>query len=168
MKKISNYSEDAITPLHILQLILDEWIGPKAPWSTLKGKKVLELASGTETSGYPPWFSRLYTVFDAEVIAIDVMHLGEEDRKMFTCVQADLIEIVMGDGLGSIPELKNKKFDLIHSSRFIGFNPPLEVVKELNRRGVTLDEFEMKLTDQAEKLLAPKGYIDVTDVWAES
>ena len=149
--------------LGFLDFTIKRWLGRQTPWSTLEGKKVLELASGSVNSGYPPWFARLCSVFGANVVAIDVISQDEVDQSMFTCVQADLIEVVLGNGLDSVPELRNGKFDLIHASRFVGPNAAGEVIKELQRRGVTREEFEKKLKQQAKKLLANRGYMDVTD-----
>lgn len=149
--------------LGFLDFTVKKWLGRQTPWSALEGKKVLELASGSVNSGYPPWFARLCSVFGANVVAIDVIPHGDVDQKMFACLQADLIEIVLGKGLDSIPELKNEKFDLIHAQRFVGSNAAGEVMRELQRRGVTREEFEEKLKQQAKKLLAKRGYIDVTD-----
>ena len=43
LKKFGDDSQDMRSTLNIFQLILDEWVGPKTPWSALKGKKFWNL-----------------------------------------------------------------------------------------------------------------------------
>ena len=168
-EKFGDDVTDANTTLEILQITLDKWLGKKAPWFQLKGKNVLDLASGTASGdGFPPWFSRLCAVFEVNVTAVDIRPQGNTDKRAFTCVQADLIESVLGSGLGSIPALAGEKFDLIHSSRFVGFNPDGGAAREIIHRGISLSTFEDMLKDQASELLAPGGYIDISAVYPVS
>lgn len=156
---------DADHALAMLQIIIDEWLGEETPWSVLEGKKVLDLASGSEHGNFYPWLSRLCAVFGADVTAVDLLPQGDTDTSKFTSVQADVIETVLGSGLGSIPALSGNTFDLIISSRFVGFNPERGVVRKITHRGISMSNFKDMLQDQATQLLAPGGYIDVTDSW---
>ncbi len=171
-----NFVEEAMDRLHplfgkdakrakpsiaILRTAIANWISPDAPWSVLKGQYVLDIASGSLASEYPPWFSRTCAVFGAQVFSVDVKPQEGVDARLLHWVSADVIQTVISGGLRSIPILSGRTFDLIHSHRFVGSNPDFDALRVLSARGVQLDDFREKFLRQAYDLLAPDGYMDV-------
>jgi SAM-dependent methyltransferase len=146
-----------------LDIILRAW-KEDASWYQLLGLRVLDIASGSVLSSsflsdWDPQFSRICAHNGARVIALDINTQSENDSKLFTWMKTDLVEVVLGGGLHSLPILQNKQFDLIHSSNFVGNNPSPDLEKRLSQLDVDTREFEMRLFAQAEEILAEGGAI---------
>lgn len=150
-----------------LENIISLWRGPDTPWSVLNGVKVLDLASG---SGYShgifgdmwyPQFSRLCALNGADVVAIDANPQRGHDKTLFAWVKADLVDVVLKQGLQSLPILKGKRFDLINSENFIGVNPYPSVRYKLAHYLMNMEEFERSFTNQAGELLAEGGIMSL-------
>lgn len=153
-----------------LDWILKNWKGPDTSWSALEGMTVLDLASGSGHSiigSLPPWyphFSRLCAINRAKVTAIDLNPQKGIDEVLFTSVKADLVEAVLGEGgLQSISALRRNKFDLIHTSNFVGVNRPRELENQLYSRGVEGVDFDRAFIQQAGSLLAGNGVMFLDD-----
>ncbi len=145
-----------------LNLLLGNSSLDRRPWDELRGKRVLDLGAGSIHSGsflkrYPPCFARICAINGAEVIAIDIHPQGEVDNQLFTGVRADLVEVVFGKGLQHHPALKDKKFDLIHSSDFVGLNSSPDLDRQLLNENMFIDIFERRLLFQCAILLAEGG-----------
>jgi hypothetical protein len=151
----------ARTSITILRTAIDTWISPEAPWSVLEDQYVLDIASGSVSSEYPPWFSRVCAVFGAHVYSIDLKPQEGVDARLLHWASADVIKTVLSDGIASIPLLKGRSFDLIHSYRFVGSNPDFDALRILEARSVSLNDFREKFIRQAFGLLKPNGYMDV-------
>lgn len=152
-----------------LEEILKVWKNTQ-DFSVLKNLKVLDLASGAGTShdnigSWDPHFSRICALSGAKVIAIDLCPQTAKDLKLFKGLTQNLVVAVVENRLHKLPILKNKKFDLIHSSNFIGFNAPPQLEKQLSAIGISQSEFDKMLFDQASKLLAKNGLmmLDIRD-----
>lgn len=154
-----------------LQGILDIWKGPNTPWSVLKGKRVLDLASGSgysrDLSGciWYPQFARLCAINGADVVAIDFYPQRGLDQKLFTSADADLVNVVLGTGLKSMPVLAGREFDLIYSENFVGVNYYQDLFNRLTYKGIRMRDFEKAFLNQAGELLAEGGLLslDTTD-----
>lgn len=141
-----------------LENLMKKWKG-KDSWGELQGKRVLDLASGsTKDSKYKPYFARLCAFNGADVTVVDINPQSESDPRI-SGVTADIISAVMGKRLAEL--LDFKKYDVIHSFSFIGFNPPLEVLKRLDELKVADEDFERELFTQAFDLLEEGGVISL-------
>jgi len=146
----------------------------------LKGVRILDIGSGSVNSNYRdldgfyryymPYFAEIAAINGAEVTAVDIKPQAEYHQKLFTGIQADIVEQVTDGNLAAIPGLKGKKFDIIASRNFVGVNntPELDHLLLLDDhiyriRGelVVIDDFEAKLVQQLEPLLAEGGIIDL-------
>lgn len=150
-----------------LQHILDIWKGPDMPWSVLKGKRVLDLASGSgysrDLSGciWYPQFARLCAINGADVVAVDFYPQRGLDQKLFTWADADLVNVVLGKGLKSMPVLAGREFDLIYSENFVGVNYFQDLFDRLVHKGIRMRDFEKALLNQAGELLAEGGLLSL-------
>lgn len=150
-----------------LQDILDIWKGSNTPWSVLNGTRVLDLASGSgysrDLSGgmWYPQFARLCAINGADVVAIDFYPQRGLDQKLFTWADADLVNVVLGKGLRSVPVLAGREFDLIYSENFVGVNPYQDLVDRLVHKGIMMRDFEKALLNQAGELLAEGGLLSL-------
>lgn len=72
-------------------------------------------------------------------------------------MQTDIIEASECGQLTQLPELTAGNFNLIHSSRFVGFNPDPELGLYKSKR----EELELKLIEQLKPLLAVDGVMDL-------
>lgn len=153
-----------------LNHILETWKGRNTPWSVLRGLRVLDLASG---SGYTrdwfgyiwyPQFARLCAVNGADVVAIDSNPQRGLDQQLFTWAAEDLVAAVMDGGLGNLPVLQGKKFDLIDSANFIGGNYCPELPQQLSRYNIGVDDYEQRFANQAGTLLSEGGVMSL-DIW---
>lgn len=140
-------------------------------WRQLEGVRVLDLAAGscnTHYSGatYEPHFSRLCAVNGAEVVAIDIRKQSEHDKMLFQPIEADLVQLVQEGQLAEIPELSGRRFDIIHSSAFVGWNPDPQLEGRLGTR-TEIAMFEEKLILECTKLLAEGGVMSHDDnpIW---
>jgi hypothetical protein len=106
---------------------------------------------------YYPHFSRLCAINGANVVAVDASSQRGLDEAMFTWAAADLIKVVLGQGLRSLPVLQGKEFDVVHSSDFVGFNPCPTLWSQLFNHGTRVDEFEKLFFQQAGELLTEGG-----------
>ena len=106
-----------------------------AEW--VKGKSVLDIAAGSAisitTKRWPPNFSRQCAHLGAKVVALDINPQLGTDRDLFEWVAVDLVTEVMQAemGLGKIPLLKGRKFDLVYSNNFVGINSAPDLIKQL-------------------------------------
>src|SRR5438105_5743392 len=108
-----------------LRAILDEFVGRlRAAFGSLaalRGKRILDLASGSNTSRHPktgrrtaifePWFSRLLVELGAEPVAID---LGDLEGEAFEHHRVDL------GRAGGLDFLADASFDGVQDSRLFG------------------------------------------------
>lgn len=140
--------------------ILNRWKGLHVDWSILRGLTILDIGAG---SGYlnPPHFSRFCAAHDADVTALDIEPQEGLDQKLFRSAQVDLVDIVLGKGLSSIPLLLHKRFDLIHASNFIGLNPDPNLIKNLADRQVPFERFESMVFQQTGELLKEGGALSL-------
>lgn len=154
----------------LLDLLLIRWKGLNTQWSKLRGKRVLEIASGsasgkTASGDWYPHFARLCAINGADVVALDARPQVGIDRILFTSEVVDLVDAVLSRGLPSLPVLEGRKFDLIHSANFIGRNCLPQLPEQLSLKGVSLTEYSQALHDQAGSLLADGGIMNlVADV----
>lgn len=148
-----------------LDMLLWKWMGLHTLWSELRGKHVLDIASGSagkNRARYHPHFARLCAVNGADVTVIDINAQGEVDNQLFTSIQADLVRVVTGPGLQNYPSLVGRSFDLIHSSRFVGANPEPSLDRQLShRRDMSVEEFGVMLLTQCIPLLAEGGIMSL-------
>ncbi len=164
----ANNDTDLITNAACLDLMIRKWkrIDEQSPsWSLLEGARVLDIASGSCNNNYvfsrwDPHFSRFCAVNGAEVVAIDIRAQSDLDKLLFTTVQADLIPLVQQGRLAEVAELKGKKFDIIHSGSFVGFNPAPDLEWRLGGRDA-LRQFEKQLSYLCVQLLAEGGVISL-------
>jgi len=158
----------ALTASQNLDHLLLRWEGYDTTWAELKGKKVLELASGSIFSRnflctYYPHFSRLCSLNGADVIAMDINPQGKLDQQLFTGVKVDIINLVMEGGLHNHPLLSKATFDIINSTNFVGWNmlPDVEDYLRSTTPRITREEFENKLLKQCAELLSEEGIMTI-------
>lgn len=153
-----------------LNHILETWKGRNTSWSVLRGLRVLDLASGSGYTRYwfgdiwYPQFARLCAVNGADVVAIDSCPQCGLDQQLFTWAAEDLVAAVIDGGLGSLPVLQGRQFDLINSANFIGANSCPELPHQLSRYHVGFDDYEQRFVDQTAGLLV-KGGVMSLDLW---
>ena len=150
----------------MLDSLLRHLRGYETPWSELRGKKVLDLASGSVFSkasfgAWNPHFSRLCAVNGARVVAMDINPQGPYDEKLFTGIKADIVDLVVNIGLPNHPGLQEASFDVIHSQQFVGGDPQPEVLSYLKSLGIDKEGFENKLLEQCGALLTEGGIMTI-------
>jgi len=165
-KTVTEIDCEADGAVLILDTILRKWKGSDASREMLRTMRVLDLASGSGDSHtifttWYPHFSRLCATHGADVVAIDINPQKGDDKTMFTWAQADLVDVVLNQGLQNLQILKERKFDLIHSANFVGRNYYPELLFQLNERGVTMKRFEDNFLEQAGALLAEDGVMTI-------
>jgi SAM-dependent methyltransferase len=141
-----------------LENLMRRW-KEKDSWGQLQGKRVLDLASGsTNDPKFKPFFARLCAFNGADVTVVDINPQSESDPKI-SGVTADIIAAVVE---GKLTELLGfKKFDVIHSSSFIGFNPPMEVLQKLDELKIAEEDFEKEFFNQTFDLLEEGGALSL-------
>ena len=142
-----------------LEFLIKKWKGKENSWGELKGKKVLDLGSGSALGDpeWQPYFARLCANNGASVTAVDIRHQAESDAKLFKAIIADMIPYVMQGNLRDL--VGEEKYDVIHSSEFVGVNPAAELQLMAYESNFPLDDFEKKLFNQCIDLLAEGGII---------
>lgn len=136
-------------------------------WSVLKDMRVLDLASGSGASKnrvgtvWYPHFARFCAINGAKVVAVDINPQQGLDRELFAWAQADLFEAVMNNRLASLPILRGREFDLIHSCAFAGVAPACELEDQCKLAEVTIREFETSMLRQVGVLLAENGTMTI-------
>lgn len=144
------------------QMLMRKWKGENS-WEELKGKKVLDLASGSALGKiqWNPYFSRLCAYNGASVTAVDILPRADPDQKLFRGVTADLVSTVMKAKLAEI--LGNESFDVIHSYSFVGFNPSPDLLEKLDKVKITEKDFRQALLEQSFGLLSEGGIISLDE-----
>jgi len=142
-----------------LDYLLRNWKGNTSR-SNLKNLHVLDLASGSEQSRYIfttwiPYFSRICNHHGAHVLAIDIQPQTKTEK--FPWIQQDLVNVVLNRGLQNLPILERTRFDIIHSSNFVGMNYCPRLLSQLTYLGISMDEFEVRLIHQSGILLKEGG-----------
>lgn len=150
----------------MLDYLLRQWRGSDATWAELRGKKILDLGSGSVYSRdifdtFYPHFSRLCAVNGAKVVGIDVHSQSHQDEKLFTGIKTDIVGLVMEEGLHNHPALLGSSFDIIHSQNFVGWNAQPAVKDYLRSLGVTQEDFENRLLEQCGTLLSEGGIMTI-------
>lgn len=153
-----------------LDAVVAKWKGlpqySPTDWSLLHGARVLDIASGSYLSDlvgmtYYPHFARLCAVNGAQVTALDIEAQSITDLMLFQGVKVDLIPLIIEERLSSLPQLQDRKFDIINCSNFVGRTPLRNLVYELRRRRVNLLSFEWSLLSQCFELIAEGGLISL-------
>jgi hypothetical protein len=149
------------TKLYILMTI-KKWSGKK-DLSKIIDKDILDLGSGSDNSQFrwQPHFARKCSEYGANVIALDKEKQSEKDSQLFSWDDVNLIDLVIDSTLSKLPTLLGKKFVIINSTNFVGFNPPPSFKEELNKYGISKKLFEDKLLSQLEPLLVEGGIISL-------
>jgi len=142
-----------------LESLIKKWKGKQDSWSELKGKKVLDLASGSALNppDWRPYFARICANNGASVTAVDIISQAGSDKSLLHGVTTDLVSAVMTGRLGQVVEGVN--FDVIHSSSFIGANPSPELQERLERFRIKEGDFRQALLDQSLSFLSEGGII---------
>jgi len=161
MKDIQNkFNEDLITPGvmragGIINGIVKAWKSAE-DWGVLKGARFLELEAGSRNGKNKPYSAELAAVNGAQVIAIDELPQTDIDQKLFTDIQADVIDLVYKGKLANHPDLKGKKFDIINAIEVdeqLEFHPRYWAKRNP-------DDFRATLLNQLKLLLAKDGIIN--------
>lgn len=158
---------DITSTAFYLEDLLRNWKGRGTPWSTLKDKRVLDLGAGSIYSRdlfgdiWYPHFARLCAVNGAEVIAIDVAPQGPVDKELFTEVRADLVDVILNEGLPHHPALVGREFDVIFSKSTIGFTFAPRIQFRLENDGIHPQELQMRALEQCSVLLAEGGIMNL-------
>jgi len=147
-----------------LRAILDEFVGRlRAAFGSLadlRGKRILDLASGSNTSRHPktgrrtaifePWFSRLLVELGAEPVAID---LGDLEGEAFEHHRVDL------GRAGGLDFLADASFDGVQDSRLFGSPEFRSAYPGRSDRARVKAEIQR----QERRLLRPGGVLIHTD-----
>lgn len=148
-----------------LEALIRKWKGRRDSWSELRGKKVLDLASGS-AAGKPNWhpyFARLCVFNGAEVTVVDKLPQIGNDTKLFHGITVDLVPPVMNGKLAEV--VGQGEYDIVHSYSFIGINPSPELTEQLRMLHMNEQDFRDVFLRQAFGLLVEGGimYLDERD-----
>lgn len=142
----------------VLDTMIRKWRGRQESWEVLKGRRVLDIGSGSAIGKefvWHPYFARLCAVNGAKVTALDISPQSDLDAELFHGITVDLIPIVVEGRLAEI--LDEREYDFIHSSEFVGVNPAGELqVLEMNS-SFSVRDFEGRLFAQCSALLSEGG-----------
>jgi hypothetical protein len=128
----------------------------------LRGLKILDIGGGSIFSfsnqeQYLPGFARAASHYGADVTVLDIKRQGEEDSKLFTGIQVDIVEAVLKNNLAGI--IGNKRFAVVHSRNFIGDNVAPRVAYVLEMHKMQRSVFERLLLEQLQPLLADAAVV---------
>lgn len=141
-----------------LDLLMRKWRGIDS-WADLWGKRVLDLASGSSDPEWPPTFARLCTFNGAYVTVVDIKPQNERDIKTFKSITADLVTAVTEGKLGEL--VGEEKYDIIHSSFFVGYNPAPELWMRTVSSKFSIEDFQKLMFCKAFDLLSEGGVISL-------
>ncbi|HKC14954.1 MAG TPA: hypothetical protein VKC89_03295 [Patescibacteria group bacterium] len=147
-----------------LESLIRRWKGKRDSWEEIKGKKVLDLASGSAAaSKWQPYFARLCANNGALVTVVDKLPQVGRDKELFRGITTDLVLTVMGENLAEV--VGQEEYDVVHSINFIGASPSPELLQELRVLHIKEEDFHMAFSRQAFSLLAEGGvmYLDERD-----
>lgn len=152
-----------------LELLLEKWKGKSGAWGELRRKKVLDIASGSAANSYAlldekwyPHFARLCAVNGALVTAIDEYPQVGSDVKLLRGIRTNLIPAVVDGKLAELVGIQ-ERYDIIHSAAFVGYNFSPQLLNELRRLKISMEDFRQALFRQSFDLLAEGGIISLEE-----
>ena len=141
-------------------------------WNTVQGLTILDLGCGSEYSSNwvrkmmgihdAPNLCRLLSARGANAFGIDLDPASEKDKEVYTHIQADLLDYILQEGLQTMPQLQEIKFDIIHSHELVGEFPSPTLEDGLERRGLHIREFRRLLVEQSALMMKVLLLDDIT------
>lgn len=164
--------EHELIPAYTINKALAMTTGAKN-WDSLEGMNVLDLGCGSpedptrDKNGLPryePLLCLMCGAKGANTIGVDLLP-NPHAEGVYTHIQADLVDVIFGDGLLSLSGLKEGQFDIISANALAGARVAPAILVGLPESGPrSSEELEVKLKEQAFMLLKKNGVLMIDNL----